>query len=289
MAFCSFCGTATGLTPIICRTCGTAMRRDAAFCQRCGAELGDPPEPATPDSTLNTPGWQPWLLLGGSALVSFGLCLTLAAIGFFFVTKPFDQKASVLAEQNTSGSSTTVVQKVNELSDGKALALSTPGGVIPASRQDWLEVSTPGMGLRHPQAWVMQDNKDAGIVLAQRQEDLTASVPKGPRLSIEPGAGGTFDIDIPTEGASLIKSEEEDSKITRVGEPELVTVSGIEGTAIELHKERAGSPMVTRYVFVSPGGGRAYLLTLEASSGEWNAGLVTMNSIIQTIQFSSTR
>ncbi len=145
------------------------------------------------------------------------------------------------------------------------------------------EVSAAGVTLVQPTNWALQDNGARGLVLALREEDLTAELPAGPRLTVEPAAttGELSDLE------GLVASAEPlGAAIVAVAEePDTTQVGGGDGVSIGLTEERDGGSVRSRYVFVNLDGVRLYQFLLEAPPDQWDRNVGTLEAILTSASF----
>ena len=145
------------------------------------------------------------------------------------------------------------------------------------------EVSAAGVTLLQPQDWAFLDNGERGLVLALREEDLTAELPAGPRLTVEPATDDAPDLE------ELVASAEPlGAAIVAVAEePETTQVGGVDGVSIGLTEEGDGGSVRSRHVFVNLDGVRLYQFLLEAPADQWDSNVGTLEAILRSVTFES--
>ncbi len=145
------------------------------------------------------------------------------------------------------------------------------------------EVSAAGVTLLRPQDWATLDNGERGLVLALREEDLTAELPTGPRLTVEPATDDAPDLE------GLVASAEPlGAAIVAVAEePDTTQVGGVDGVSIGLTEERDGGSVRSRHVIVNLDGVRLYQFFLEAPPDQWDSNVGTLEAILRSASFES--
>ena len=158
-----------------------------------------------------------------------------------------------------------------------------PGEGEDAALSGATEVSAAGVTLLRPQDWAFLDNGERGLVLALREEDLTAELPTGPRLVAGPATDDAPDLE------ELVASAEPlGAAIVAVAEePDTTRVGGVDAVSIGLTEERDGSSVRSRHVFVNLDGVRLYQFLLEAPAGQWDSNVGTLEAILRSASFES--
>ncbi len=147
------------------------------------------------------------------------------------------------------------------------------------------EVAAAGVTLLKPANWALQDSGERGLVLALREEDLTAEVPAGPRLTVEPAA--TTD-ELPDLEELVGPAAASDAAILAVAEePDTTQVGGVDAVRIGLTEERDGASVRSRHVFVNLDGIRLYQFLLEAPPDQWDSNVGTLEAILDSASFES--
>jgi hypothetical protein len=144
---------------------------------------------------------------------------------------------------------------------------------------DSSNASAAGVSLEPPQGWQVQDNGDRGLVLAPDSSDLSAEVPAGPRFTARPASGD------PPDPRRLARSASSGSGATAVSDANRVTIDRHRGVAVAVRERRGGTRVVTGFVAVPLGPGRAYIFRLEAPAGQWEAARGTLNQILYSAKF----
>ena len=145
------------------------------------------------------------------------------------------------------------------------------------------DVSAAGVTLLQPQDWAFLDNGERGLVLALREEDLTAELPTGPRLTVEPATD-----DAPAFEELVASGEPLDAAIVAVAEePDTTQVGDVDAVSIGLTEERDGGSVRSRHVFVNLDGVRLYQFLLEAPPDRWDSDVGTLEAILRSASFES--
>ena len=145
------------------------------------------------------------------------------------------------------------------------------------------EVAAAGVTVLQPANWALQDNGERGLVLALLEEDLTAEVPAGPRLTVEPVTGELPDLEEFLGSAT----GDGDALLAMAEEPETTQVGGVDAVRIGLTEERNGGSVRSRYVFVNLDGVRLYQFLLEAPPDQWDSNVGTLEAILSSASFES--
>ncbi len=143
------------------------------------------------------------------------------------------------------------------------------------------EVSAAGVTLLRPQDWATLDNGERGLVLALREDDLTAELPTGPRLTVEPATDDAPDLE------ELVASAEPvGAAIEAVAEePDTTQVGGVDAVSIGLTEERDGGSVRSRYVFVNLDGVRLAQFLLEAPPDQCYSTGGSLEAIVSRVFF----
>lgn len=149
---------------------------------------------------------------------------------------------------------------------------------------DASEVSTAGVTLLLPQEWAFVDSGKQGLVLALREEDLTAELPNGPRLTVGPATG-----ELPDDLEEFLGSADGVAAaiLAVAEEPDATQVGGVDAVRIGLTEERDGGSVRTRYVFANLDGVRLYQFLLEAPPDQWDDNVETLEAILNSARFES--
>ncbi len=145
------------------------------------------------------------------------------------------------------------------------------------------EVSAAGVTLLRPQDWAFLDNGERGLVLALREEDLTAELPTGPRLTVEPATDDAPDLEELVASAEPLGA----AIVTVAEEPDTTQVGGVDGVSFGLTEERDGGSVRSRHVIVNLDGVRLYQFLLEAPADQWDSNVGTLEAILRSASFES--
>ena len=149
------------------------------------------------------------------------------------------------------------------------------------------QASAGGVTLTLPAGWVSAETGESGLVVAERQGDLTAVVPQGPRLAVEPGNTDPPDPEALVSAIAGAGGDAAAARLEVVEEPETVRVGPEEGVAIGLREGEGESAVIKRYVIVSADGITVYQFLLEAPEGEWDGSVDTLEAILASVEFEA--
>ncbi len=162
------------------------------------------------------------------------------------------------------------------------------GGEFPLSGgngSDGSRVSAGGVTLTLPAGWAFLDSGDRGLVLAEHDGDLTAAVPQGPRLTVEPGSTASPDPEAMVSAMVGSGAGAPAAWVDVVEEPETVPVGAEVGVSIGLLENEDGGAVIKRYVIVNVDGIHVHQFVLEAPEDQWNGSADTLESVMGSAVF----
>jgi hypothetical protein len=158
---------------------------------------------------------------------------------------------------------------------GSTLALAFWASAIAGSPAQ--TSSSPAVTLIAPTDWLRSDD---GNVVTALEADLTADVPSGPRARIV-----TVKHPKKAKARTIVKgitaaAAEFDSELIDAPTTATFGAADVPGTVITFSVTVRGTRLVQRYVLVTPTGGEATLVVLEAPEAQWEVAEGTLLSAI---------
>jgi hypothetical protein len=181
---------------------------------------------------------------------------------------------------------TTVVTTASATSTSPSTTATDPSSTA-TTQPDTAAVTAAGVTLEYPAGWSSRVKGSAGLVLAERREDLIADTPGGARLLLEPIAGAPLDMVGVLEDVVESSGPAAAASVVVVEDPAQIKVGTEEAVSIALRDESAEPQTVTRYVLVELDAKTGFLFVLEAPADQWESKVAALEAILQSARFST--
>jgi hypothetical protein len=224
---------------------------------------------------------------GGAAAVTLLAALSLAGTMVGCGGSPVDTVTGVQANATvvvTIGASSTL----GPSSTAPPASSTLPSTGTTASATT-LTGTTGGVSIDYPKAWFERSNGDTGLTVAEREADLAAKDPAGPRFVIDALTDGS--VDVPGLVNNMVKTGADPTApgnaatMSVAADPQQMQVGGRPAVIAILQEGSGAGSTICGYVVVSLADGRSVLLMREAPADQWESARPGLETILSSIRF----